>query len=236
MDVKGYLLAPVPRWLTIGAIVSTGAASVGVTYFTMRKRYNQMVDDRVRKEVAGTEKFLSSLSEKKYSTPMEALNALEEDPTLEGVEIVLRAENYVGDEAVHVKANIFDDIPERDDDDFDFEREVPKRSPDKPYIITFDEFYESDNQTITLTWFEGDEVLADEKDEHIPTIDKTVGEDNLLRFGYGSRDPNILYIRNEKMETDFEVVKNEGKYTEQVLGFIQHEDKVRPRKFRTYDE
>lgn len=236
MDVRAYFLAPVPRWLAIGAFVSVGVAATGVTYFTTRKRYEQIIDERVRTEVAGTEKFLSSLSEKKYATPMEALNALEEDPTIEGVEVILKAENYAGETLVEKENhNVFDEVPERDKD-FDFELEVPKRTPDKPYIIEYDEFYESENQTITLTWFEGDEVLADEKDEHIPNIDATVGEDNLLRFGYGSRDPNILYIRNEKMDVDFEVVKNEGKYTEQVLGFIQHEDKVRPRKFRTYDE
>lgn len=118
------------------------------------------------------------------------------------------------------------------------------RSPDKPYIITKDEFYENEGELNerTFSWFAGDGVLAAEDDSVIPDIERTVGEDNLLRFGYGSDDPTIVYIRNEKMQMVIEVSKSEGKYAHEVAGFsgnpgahIEHSE--RPRKMRRgYDE
>jgi hypothetical protein len=233
MDVKAYLQAPVPRWLALTAIVSTGAATAGVTYFQTRKKFYADLDAMVEEQVESTRRFFDSLEkektptqllvEKNYEEMVEEYKSPEDTPT----------EAPSMTELHEVTRNVFTDAAQSD---FDFEKEIPLRTPDKPYVIEHDEFYESDRQTITLTWFEGDEVLADEKDEHIPNPDHVIGDENLQRFGYGSRDPHIVYVRNEAMDVDFEVVKNEGKYTEQVLGFMQHEDKVGVRKFRTYDD
>lgn len=236
MDVKAYMQAPIPRWFALAVVVGTGVATTGSTYLMMKRRYESILDNKVQEELAKSEKFLSTISTKPYSSPMEAITELEVE-VIGDAEEIIEAQAYAttdqSGDLVEVTHNVFTNMKESD---FDFETELPKRSPDHPYIITETEYFESENQTITLTWFDGDEVLSDEKDEHIPDIERVVGEDNLLRFGYGSGDPNLLYIRNEKMEVDFEVVRNEGKYTEQVMGFIQHEDKRGPLKFRTYDD
>lgn len=233
MDVLGYLNQPVPRWWSMVAFIATAIGASTTTYVVMRKKFDEVLDERVRTEVAGTEKFLSSISQKKYTTPMEALENIED---IGDAEEIIEAEKYTtGDDTgdrVEVAKNVWTNARNYEYDPADIE----KRTPDKPYIITETEFFETENQTLTITWYVGDEVLADEKDEHIPDIDRVVGEDNLLRFGYGSGDPNILYVRNEKFEVDYEVVKNEGKFTEQVYGFIQHEDRQGPRKFRVYDD
>lgn len=139
-----------------------------------------------------------------------------------------------------VKHNIFTDA-EVDvvEDDFDYKEELKHRGEVEPYIISHDEFMEgeSENTQVTLTYYEGDEVLTDEKDQPIPDVDETVGEDNIQRFGYGSKDPKIVYIRNPRLDIDFEVVQSQGKYTEEVLGFIQHSDnRIKIRRFRGDDE
>lgn len=232
MDVKAYLQAPVPRWLALTAVVATGVAATGATYFYTQKKIFADIDDAIAEEMAKTFKFIQSDEFLKSKSPIE----LVEEKNYDTVEEIIEDQDYVSSDdtgdKVEVAKNVFTDMKQIEFDQAD----VDNRDPEKPYIITHDEFYESENQMVTLTWFEGDEVLADEKDAHIPDVDRVVGEDNLLRIGYGSGDPNILYIRNEKMEVDFEVVKNEGKYTEQVLGFIEHDDKVGPRRFRTYDD
>lgn len=134
--------------------------------------------------------------------------------------------------------NIFDSSQpvEDEDDEFDLEAEKQKRDPKRPYILSHDEFFNAEydwNQN-SLTYFQGDDVLVDEQDSPINDVRNTIGEEN-LRFGHGSKDANIVYIRNHKLELDFEVTRSFGKYTEEVLGAIEHEEKRGPRKFRVYD-
>lgn len=124
-------------------------------------------------------------------------------------------------------------------DEFDYEAEIRNRTEEAPYVITHDEFFgnEKDYVQQTLTYYDGDGVLADEKDKPIDDTDGVVGDYNLNRFGYGSKDNNIVYVRNERMELEFEVVRSKNTYTQEVLGYIQHsEQDRRVRKFRSYDD
>lgn len=89
-----------------------------------------------------------------------------------------------------------------------------------PYVITESEYridrpeYEKDS----LTYYAGDETLAEEDGSYIPDKNGTAGTENLRdRFGYGSGDERLLYIRNDRVMTDFEVTLNDGKYTKEVL-------------------
>lgn len=101
------------------------------------------------------------------------------------------------------------------------ERTVPE-IPDKtkPYIISHDEYFEdeSDYRRISLTWYAADSVLVDDREVPIREHVKTCG-DFMNRFGEQSGDPSIVFIRNEKLERDFEITLNRGSYAEQVLGY-----------------
>lgn len=113
--------------------------------------------------------------------------------------------------------NVFDQ-PEPETWDYHAERQ--NRTPDKPYIIHRDEFNEGreDHTEVQCTWFDGDDVLADERNNPIDNSDEMVGLVNLDRFGYGSMDPNVLYVRNEALALDIEIVKSFGTYAEEVHG------------------
>lgn len=243
--------------LLIGAAIGA-AAGIGVVigHIVTKKmivdKLNAEYDARLVEETKITrEKWVEAMSEvapKEFATPQEALESLTPAERFERDEkmakhpsalSIINDAGYAGDEPefqsendrvlTEVSKNIFTDAV---DEDWDFDEEMPKRGPEHPYILEHDEFYNSEFQTTSITWYEGDGVLSDERDEHIPDIDGTVGEDNLKKFGHGSRDPNILYVRNERLDVDFEIVLNKGKYTEQVLGFIKHEEHQVPRKFR----
>lgn len=142
------------------------------------------------------------------------------------------------DEPVVGRVNIF----QSDDPDsyFDWDEELQRREtfPDKPYVITKDEFEAGDKDytTTTLTYFDDDGVLVDDKSQ-IADIETVVGEENVLRFGHASEDSNIVYVRNEDLELDIEVIKANGSYAKQVLGFIEHSDDYgrRARRFRHDD-
>lgn len=129
--------------------------------------------------------------------------------------------------------NVFD--MRNDTEVFDYEEEEKHRSEEEPYVISHDEFManEKDYQQTQLTYYEGDDVLADDKDRTIDEEDEVVGSANLLKFGHGSKDVNIVYIRNDTLGLEFEVVRSDGKYAELVLGFIEHsESDPRNRRFR----
>jgi hypothetical protein len=108
---------------------------------------------------------------------------------------------------------------------FDYDEEVAKRTPTKPYLITHDEYFaaEKEYDTQSLTYYDADDTLADEKDQPIREIDQVIGEENLVRFGVASQDPNIVYVRNDRLETDYEISRSGGSYLEEVLG-IEEDD------------
>ena len=135
-----------------------------------------------------------------------------------------------------VAINVFDGVDGLDDEPDD-EEEVDIRDPNRPYVLDIEEFMEQDvvidgrvYNKITLTYFDGDNTLIDDREEVIPDLDRTVGIGNMTRFGHKSKDKNVVYVRNERLETDFEVLLDRTAYTETVLGF--HDAKASPKRFR----
>jgi hypothetical protein len=106
---------------------------------------------------------------------------------------------------------------EKSDDDWDYELELSTRSPDEPYILHVEEF-ENDEMQLghsTLTYYQGDDILTDEKDTPIYNYKVIVGD---LKFGHGSQDPSIVYVRNEKLAAEYEILLERGYYQTVVLG------------------
>ena len=125
------------------------------------------------------------------------------------------------------------------DKEWDYEVEMSKRTNGGgPYVIHVDEFNANENEfeQAQLTYYEGDGVLADMRDDPIPAIDKVVGEGNLFRFGHGGADENTVYVRNEKMEMEWEITKSDGKFSEIVLGILSHADEYMPRRKRRLED
>jgi hypothetical protein len=157
--------------------------------------------------------------------------AVKEHPSNEKREIILTPiSNQKEDEPM---INVFTND---DDDGWDYSVEVPKRTPNHPYIIHRDEYFsnEMDLDQSSLTFYVGDEILCDEHDVPVYNPEKVVGK---IRFGYGSRDPSICYIRNEELGSEYEVIMDHGFYQTEVLGEViennslKHSSK-RPLKFR----
>lgn len=83
---------------------------------------------------------------------------------------------------------------------------VIKPSSVMPYVITPEEFAESNYETKTLLYF-SDKVLADEDYNVIYNVKDEVGEDSLTRFGEYAEDS--VYVRNDRLYIDYEILLDE---------------------------
>lgn len=181
-------------------------------------------DDENRVEVALVKQSAKILREKEY-IPYDQMSS---------------QQSAVEKEAVveSIRHNVFDSEAPEDPgpEQFNISSEMRKRDDGRPYIISQDEFMENvdERDQPTLMYYEEDDVLAESPgDQVVPEIDRVIGTEN-LRFGYGSEDPNIVYVHNPILGVDYEIVRNTGSYAEIVLGAsLRHSDR-RPgvRKFR----
>lgn len=222
-----------------------------VTNKVVKKKYEELAD----REIDEARRFYKKGD---YSDPVKALDKLEKEnkKRKESVKLV-KDLGYTNEftPAPHVHApeakeedlgepevrNVFvNNVPI--DDNFDYEEELKNRDESYPYVISEEEFLqgEPDYSQNKMTWFEEDGQLVDDEDTMIPESDPIVGDSNLLRFGHGSKDNNVVYIRNERLEIDIEVVRDMGSYVKSVLGFdqesLEHSDRHRLRRMRSADE
>jgi hypothetical protein len=207
-------------------------------YYYAMKTLDRTYSDLANQEIADAKLFYAKMHKREqFADPITALeetvreHLMEATPPPPEEEIVEAIE--VIEEATEEVTNIFE-IGEAEEA-FDLESEIRMRKPERPYLITVDEHTanEDEYEQSTLTFYEGDDTLTDSRDKPIPEPDLVVGDDNLLRFGVASGDPNVVYVRNDKLKMDFEILRSSGKFTVEVLGFIEHSDMDRrPRKFR----
>lgn len=103
------------------------------------------------------------------------------------------------------------------------ELESPPEDIGEPHVITFEQFNEEcDNyDKITLTYYADGDTLTDEDESIIDNVLELVGYEALLSFGEGSNDPDIVYVRNDSLRIDYEIVRSEGSYKTIVLGIIE---------------
>ena len=115
--------------------------------------------------------------------------------------------------------NVFPD----EDDDWDYDKEVANRTPDHPYIIHRDEYFsnEMDFRQSTLTFYAGDQILCDEENVPIYNPERVAGK---LIFGHGSRDISICYVRNERLQAEYEVLIDHGYFQNEVLGLESNQN------------
>lgn len=110
-------------------------------------------------------------------------------------------------------------------DGWSFPKELARRTPDEPHIIHQDEFANNDSeyQQTTYIYYVEDDVLVDEDETVINNRENLIGHNVLTRFGHGTDDYNILYIRNPLLELEIEICRSPGSYEEEVLG-LERED------------
>lgn len=227
-----------------GALLLGVGIGAFVAYKITRRRLSEEFDEELRVQIAEAKAFhRRMIKEGEFESPESAVKALVPDEVVDAVRSYQGRERPVpydkpdkivdprppAEEVVEttvtertVSRNVFKDSAESKPPDWDYNAELADRElhPDQPYAISFEEFNENalNHEQTTLAYFTEDDVLVDAMDKPIDNVEYTVGSDNLSRFGHGSGDPNVVYVRNEKTDMDFEIVRNMGSYQREVFG------------------
>lgn len=227
------------------SVVSLAAGLVGGFLYAKKllvAAYNEQMEAEIKRQ----EKYFSAVYKKgEFADPaalVEVFSAdeaekagLDDEKTRDAQELVrvLTQTKYNRVSAAPAKLELPKDPPVEtksifvdrghDESDEAFQAAVAARTTKAPYIISHDEYManEKEYRQITVTYYAGDEVLVDaEDDQPIVKAERSVGVEN-LQFGLWSGDQNVVYIRSDPFECEFEVLYHEGKYSEVVLGLTE---------------
>jgi hypothetical protein len=109
---------------------------------------------------------------------------------------------------------------------WDYATELEGRTDGEPYVIHQDEFQQGVDgyRKVTYTYYAADDTLVDEENNHpLPHADMIVGQDN-LKFGHGTDDIDVVFVRNDALELEMEICRSPLSYEEEVLGLNRDED------------
>lgn len=232
---------------TVAIATATFAGGVAAGYFIAQKRLTSEFDRVLAEQNAVAKEYYKLLYKtEEYSTPEKAAAALnvafpeELEIVIPGEPAILpedrqRAEEIVDEEEYNV-GNVFEQEGAKDPGP---DPDEPVRNAEYPYVISEGEWMlqERGFEQAQLTYYEGDNTLADDLDSMIPDIDGTIGDRNLNEFGKEhAPTPDVLFIRNEKLEMEFEIVKDPGTFSERVLGIPDEMLEPRSPKRKRRDE
>lgn len=215
----------------VTAALAGAAVSHFVTKKVMKTRYEMLMEEELEKTreffanrehiaidpsepIIDPEDMLSKIEQVVQKTTDDMNEFLVDAPQPQLMKLAEK-----GSEAVGVKRNAFEeaDITKLWDAQND-----AAIAENKAHVITKPEFFEAENDwpQLSFTYFDGDGVLADEREAQVEA-ERTVGVMNLTRFGWLSEDDNVVYIRNPDLEVEYEVTQSMGTYAAEVHGFNQ---------------
>jgi hypothetical protein len=111
---------------------------------------------------------------------------------------------------------------------WNYERELEHRTenPNDPYVLHQEEYMakETGYRQVAYTYFALDDVLVGEDGEHpLPHADIIVGQNN-LQFGYGTDDPDVVFVRNNEHQLEMEICRVNESFEERILGLDRNEN------------
>jgi hypothetical protein len=94
-----------------------------------------------------------------------------------------------------------------------FNARQPNGSHKPPHVISRWEYAGGEDSEgyakITLTYYPKDRVLLDDDNDPVDDIAGMIGWRSLSNFGGESGDPDVVFVRNDRLLSDFEVVRDD---------------------------
>lgn len=174
-------------------VLGAGVGSL-ITWKLVKEKYKKIADEEIASVI---DRFKQK--EKGQNTPV--------DSTIEEDEVIEFTEEEKTEYQDKVQEFGYSQDEYTDEDEYTVEVEQPEEYA-APYVIAPEEFGEYDTKSWSLY---SDGVLTDEND--MVVIDhKSIIGDALEHFG--DYDDDSVYVRNEKEEYDYEILKLERSFSE----------------------
>ena len=212
------------KYFIVGGVsLASMAIGAGVSYLITKKAIETKYEAILKEEARQSKAFYTRLTKKEgFSTPQTALAFYKEK--VADYSARLEMEQGITDEEYLMEHHSIDIGEGGPLDGWNEEEELESRSDDAPYIISKHEYHNTNPDYVKAdyTYYEVDDIIIDGGTVPIPNVDSLLGEENLKKFGHGSGHKDKVYIRNEELETDFEIDRTQGDFSEEVLGYIEH--------------
>lgn len=183
----------------VGAAIGSLSA-----WFYAKKRYEKIANDEIRSMREYFRRREKELLEDDETEETEGESDSSEEENDKGIySNIIKESGYVR----YSKSSNQDDSEEKDEKD---------NVDDEPYVIRPDLFDTLDDyESMTLTYY-ADGVLADMFDVPIDDPDTLVGTDFVDCFNADEVDGDVVYVRNERKKTDFEIIEDLRNYSDMM--------------------
>lgn len=124
-----------------------------------------------------------------------------------------------------------EEVPEADDGiPWDWDKELTERLSTAPYILHLEEWtaQELGFSQRALTFYHQDKILVDEDSAPIYNHSNVVGE---LKFGHGSGQDDVVYIRNHEYKAEYEITRLDQSFAMEIHG-LEAEQNARIKDLR----
>ena len=195
-------------------IAGLGIGSVG-TYFVVKKHYEDFMDEEIESVKEYYKDNIMEIAEREFGES--AVNPEKEEPVEE-------KENEPNYQKIIKKLN-YGDYSKKDDKVVESHTDVAPEVTEKKgtYVIGPDEFANDEQyDKITLTYFSEDGVFMSIEEEVVPEGMQIIGEENLDHIG--EIEENVVYVRNEGLNADYEVILEERSYSDSEYVAGNYED------------
>lgn len=239
MNVAAVSRALSGRSLTLGLVIGA-AIGAGVTYLVTRRKFEKKYEEIAEEEISAMrDHFRARSVAREAKPPLEKLAETAEElgyaspvgPDPEPKPPVPVPPREVKPNKIHHALEEAQDRggPDPQDlEEWNWDIEKATRDHSVPYVIHFDERGEADFDSLTYTYYEGDDVLCDEANNPLQGREEIVGDHNLDKFGHGSGDPNVVYLRNDNLALEIELTRDPGSFQEEVHGIRHSEGGTQP--------
>lgn len=183
------------------ASLMAGSGFVG--YILAKKKYSLLADKEVENVKTKLQEYYEGKQENKQPVEEPKTECKKEEPKIATKDGSVVKNPKTEDQYVNYSKQYVTDTVERK---LEAREEVSKneRPSGLPYVISASEYENSNFIAKSLYYYTEEGILTDSDGRHIDEKSDLIGDDALELLAKGSED--IVYVRNERIEADFEVI------------------------------
>lgn len=175
------------RLYLIASFAVGAAAGVAVSSIFLRRKYKEIADTEiqsVKDEFSNERKVFVEKKEAEIKA-----NVAKEKPDIMDYAKIINKEGYTN-----------------------YRKESTKEDDQEPYVISPLRFGEMEEyETITVKYYQEDHILTDDNDELLEKPENVLPADGIEDY---IKDDDVVYVRNDILKTDFEIIVVLGPYDE----------------------